>query len=92
MLFGIALYFAFRFCDGFFPSHIKREVASRLQDTRARPWSHVVVDIMDRVLVGERVGRQVEAEVVARNRSVLLVHVGHFFRVVGVQFIRLGNE
>ena len=56
VLFGIALYFAFRFCDGFFPPQIKREVASRLQDTRARRWSLVVIDMMDRVLVGKEPG------------------------------------
>lgn len=53
VLFGIALYLAFRFCDDFFPPQVKREVAFRLQDTRTRPWPHIVVDMMDRVLVGK---------------------------------------
>lgn len=56
VLFGIALYLVFRFCDGFFPPQIKREVASRLQDTRTRRWALVVIDMMDRVLVGKEPG------------------------------------
>ena len=53
VLFGIILYWVFRFCDGFFAPPVKREMTSRLQDIRVRPWSHVVVDVMDRVLVGK---------------------------------------
>ena len=53
VLFGVLLYSAARFCDGFFPVHTRREVAARLLDTRARPWSHVVIGMMDRVLVGK---------------------------------------
>lgn len=56
VLFGIALYLVFRFCDDFFPTEIKREVASRLQDERTRRWALVVIDMMDRVLVGKEPG------------------------------------
>ena len=52
ILFGTMLFFAFRFCDGFFPAHVRIEVATRLRDTRARPWSLVVIEMMDRLLVG----------------------------------------